>query len=364
MGPPRASQIDTPEIETGFYTEQFAAVLAEHSALAPILMPVGSGRSMRARRGLLSDDARHLPALKAAALGWLLLLGGGAATWYAIVSPMQRTPMIVRDLAATSANTRAINTPYSWLIESGSLLVGAVRAALAADEWVVETEKPIFPEPAEMDVETAAVSTPNAVPPSQMTHSQATDFVASDVEPSVPPSTPQLPKDVIGSRLGDAQQRPHTVPDSGGKGAFGNPFVDLYSERPQRALGDISTASRVSDAGGGSQPDVKQSKKNAKSDKGVAKSHTAPQDSHPHDARSDSSPGKKDGKSGKSGPGSDGPANAGPKAGGHADPGGRASAGLSADKSASGGPQHSHKSNDSESGRKDADKKDKRGSGK
>ena len=317
---------------------------------------------MRARRGLLSDDARHLPAIKAAALCWLLLLGGGAATWYAIVSPMQRTPMIIPGLAATSATTRAINTPYTWLIESGSLLIGAVRAALAADEWKIETEKPVFLEPAEIDVETAALSTPNAVPPSQMTHSQATDFVASHVEPNVPTSTHQLAKDIIDSQLGGEQQGPHTVPNGEGKGAFGDPFVDLYSEKPQRALRDISTASRVSDADGGSQPDVKQNKKNAKSDKGVTKSNAAQQDSHPHNARSDSSPGKKDGKSGKSGVGSDEPANSGPKAGGDVAPGGRASAGPSAEKSASRGPQDSHKSNDSESGKKAADKKDMRGS--
>ena len=94
MGPPFIPKTATSEIETGLYTEGFAAILSEREAPAPISAPVEARRTMHGHRGPSSDDVRHLPALKAAALGWLLLLGSGAASWYAIVSPMQRTPTI------------------------------------------------------------------------------------------------------------------------------------------------------------------------------------------------------------------------------------------------------------------------------
>src|SRR4051812_46506119 len=100
MGPQLTSPTATSRPDTGPYTEQFAAVLAEHSAPAP--MPIEAARSVPARLSLSADDARHLPALKAAALGWFLLLGSGAASWYAIVGPMQRTSAIIPSFAATS----------------------------------------------------------------------------------------------------------------------------------------------------------------------------------------------------------------------------------------------------------------------
>jgi hypothetical protein len=356
MGPPFIPKTVTSEIETGLYTEGFAAILSEREALAPISAPVEARRTMHGHRGPSSDDVRHLPALKAAALGWLLLLGSGAASWYAIVSPMQRTPTIVTSLATTSLHIRPTSMPNSRLIQGENPLTGAVQAVAAADEFVLAMIDPIFPKPTEIKVETAALLTPATVLPSPTTDRPARDLVVSAaVEPtlSAPPST--HPNDTIGARPGDELENPHTVRNGEVKEALGNPFDDLYPEKPQRALSKISTASREGTRSSGADvPD-------AKGDTRDATSHTGLQDPKPAGgARSGSSQSKKESKSDNGGHGSNGPASGGkgPKAGKDKPSAGKsAPAGLQDNHRSNGGKPSPRKADQNQ--KSDADKKNK-----
>ena len=125
MGPPltfrTAARTAASQIGTGRYTEGFAAILAEH-APGPMLAPVEVCRPARVRRELPSDDARHLPALKAAALGWLLLLSTGAASWYAIVDPIWSIPITLPSQVRTLSLIPP-STPSLWANGGEMLLI-------------------------------------------------------------------------------------------------------------------------------------------------------------------------------------------------------------------------------------------------
>ena len=208
---------------------------------------------------------------------------------------------------------------------------------------------PIFPKPTEIKVETAALLTPATVLPSPTTDRPARDLVVSAaVEPtlSAPPST--HPNDTIGARPGDELENPHTVRNGEVKEALGNPFDDLYPEKPQRALSKISTASREGTRSSGADvPD-------AKGDTRDATSHTGLQDPKPAGgAPSGSSQGKKESKSDNGGHGSNGPASGGkgPKAGKDK---------PSAGKSAPAGLQDNHRSNGGKPSPRKADQNSRR----
>jgi hypothetical protein len=345
-------------------------------------MPVKAGHTIRGRQRPSSDDAQHLPTLQAAALGWLLLLSSGTAAWYAIVDPVWRTPVIISSPVTTSLQIRPTSPPNSRFFQGGTALTSAVPAGASADELVLATIDPILRHPAEMGVETAALSTPATVAPSQTTHKPARDPVVSAVEasPSASPSARQLPTDIIGVRPGDDLERPITVRNGETKGPIRNRFVELYPEEPQRGWPNISTASfaRKTQSEDLQSDDSSADLPNTKGDAG---SHAGAQDPHSDGAPSGGSQGKKDSKSDKAAHDSDGPASAGPKGGGDAGPGGGATAGgkgpkagkdkPSAGKSASGGPQDNHNSNRGgpSPGKADQDKNsksdvDKKGKGK
>jgi hypothetical protein len=377
MGQALIPKTATSQIETGLYTEAFAAVLAEHGAPAPISAPIEVRRTVGGRQRSSSDGWRHI-----AALAWLLLLSTGAASWYAIVDPVWSTLITIPSPVITSLQIRPTSPLNSRLVEGGTPLTSAVRVGAGADELVLETIDPILPQPAEMGVETAALSTPATVAPSQTTHRPAHDLVVLAVEPSLsaPPSIHELPNDIIGVLADDDLEKPVTVRNGEIKGPIRNPFGDLYPEEPQRGWPNISTASfaRKTQSEDLQSDDSSADLPNTKGDAG---SHAGAQDPHSDGAPSGGSQGKKDSKSDKAAHDSDGPASAGPKGGGDAGPGGGATAGgkdpkagkdkPSAGKSASGGPQDNHNSNRGgpSPGKADQDKNsksdvDKKGKGK
>jgi hypothetical protein len=376
MGQALIPKTATSQIETGLYTEAFAAVLAEHGAPAPISAPIEVRRTVGGRQRSSSDGWRHI-----AALAWLLLLSTGAASWYAIVDPVWSTLIAIPSPVITSLQIRPTSPLNSRLVEGGTPLTSAVRVGAGADELVLETIDPILPQPAEMGVETAALSTPATVAPSQ-THRPARDLVVLAVEPSLsaPPSIHELPNDIIGVLADDDLEKPVTVRNGEIKGPIRNPFGDLYPEEPQRGWPNISTASFARTGKTQSEnPQSDNSSADLPDTKGDARSHAGSQDIG--GAPSGGSPGKKDSKSDKASHDSDGPADAGPKGGGKAGPGGGATAegkGLKAGKdkpSAPGGPQDDHNSNrggpspgkadQDKNSKSDVDKKDKdKGKGK
>jgi hypothetical protein len=376
MGQALIPKTATSQFETGLYTEAFAAVLAEHSAPAPISVPVQVRHPVRARQRSSSDDWRQI-----AALGWLLLLSTGAASWYAIVDPVWSTPITIPSLVTSSPHIRLTSMPDSRFIQGGMPITGAVRAGAGADELVLATIDPILLKPAEMGVETAALSTPATLAPAQTTHSPARDLVALAIEPSLsaPPSSYQLPNDIIGVRADDDLEKPVAIRNGEVKGPIRNPFVDLYPQEPQRGWPNISTASFARTGKAQSEdPQSDSSSADVPDAKGDARSHAGSQESHPGGgAPGGSSEGKKDSKSDKAAHDSDGPASAGPKGRGDAGSGGSATAGgkgpkagkdkPSAGKSAPGGPQDNHNSNRGgpspgkadQNSKSDTDKKDK-----
>ena len=278
MWAPLLPKAPTSEIETGLYTEAFAAVLAEHGRPAPMSAPVEARRTVRVRRGLGSDDARHLPALRAGGLGWLLLFSIGAALWYSIVDPVWSIPRTIPSPIAIAPLIRH-SAPRFWAIESETLLIEADQAAAAADERVFAID-PTLPRPSEIAVETAALSTQATVPPSQTTHRPAPDLIASFVEttPNPPTSSHRSPKDTISVRPGDDLEKPVTGRNGEAKGAIGNPFVDLYPEQPQSVGPSITTASGVGPGASQSENPQPDSSADAPDAEGNATSHTGPQE--------------------------------------------------------------------------------------
>jgi len=370
MGPPATPKTVVPQIDSSLYTAQFAAVLAEYSATAPIWVPAKRGLTERGRQRTSSNDWRHVTAL-----GWLLLISIGAASWYAIVDPVWRTREIIPGPVTTSPPILPTSMPSLWLLESETLLVNGVRVAAAAHDWVLAmTDHPIFPEaaemsvdpaevsvdPAEMSVDTAALSTPATLPPPQTTQPAAT----------APPSTDQSPRDTIGVRPGDELEKPITVRNGELKGELGNPLFDLYPEQPQSALPNVSTASRAgtettpseNPQAGSSGADVL----DAKGDAGDAGSHAGSQDPHPGDGISQ---GKEKSET-KAGPGGSAPAgdsgqhNKGPKAGNDTPSAGKSAPGRSQDNHTSNGSGPSKgKADPNKNSKSDADKKDQKDKG-
>jgi hypothetical protein len=366
MGPPLTSKSATSQNTTDLYTEQFSAILAEHRVPAPISVLVKTGSTIRGRQKLLSDDARHLPALRAAALGCLLLFSTGTASWYAIVDPIWSTPITIPTPVTTSLHVRPTSPPNSRLIQGGMPLTSAARAVPGADEWVFATVDPILPGTFEVDVEIASLSTP-----SQTMHRPTPDLIASFVEtaPNAPTSGLRLPKDPINVRSGNDPEKPVTIRNGEVKGAVGSPsFVGLYPERPQSSWPNISTASRAGTGTSQSEdPQLDSSSADFSDAKGNARSHAGPRGPHSDSAPSSDSQGKKDSKSDKTSHDSDAPAGAEPKGGGQEGPGGGATAEGKSPKagkdkpSALGDPQDNHNSNRSgpSPGKADRDKNSK-----
>jgi len=298
--------------EPGHYSQQFAAVLAEGHGPASksakdVIGPVP------ARHGLSPDDARHLPALVAAGLAFLLLVGSGAASWYAIIGALPRDGQIAfgTSVAASDHHSIAPTPRATALVESGTPLpsdsrppAGALPAPVewsAREVWLPAAVDPVLSEPVPVGIETAAAPVaPQLKPVAQ----PAPDVVAAAAESS---ATPEDLADPV-EATPDQVPRPGTgapVTVGGGsdsKGTGNSLFVDPYPEKPAAALSNVTTASRVGTGGA------------AGNDNAPAGSGNTPGNGNQTDTHS-----KKDGKGAKGNAG-DGPGPAGPDAKGDAGP--------------------------------------------
>jgi hypothetical protein len=287
--------------EPARYSEPFAAVLAESRGPASNPTKTRTARAL-ARHGLSSDDVRHLPALMAAGLAFLLLVGSGTASWYAIVGALPRDSQMTQgtSVAASDAHDAAPVALPAALTESDAAVPAGARPAIGAspvpDEWSWrEVWLPAALDPAPLKlvpvgIETAA--TPVGPPP------EMPDLVAMAAEPGAVPAALADPAEVPVDQAAEPGAGAPAITGSGdGKGPSGSSFFDPY---PQSALPSVRTASRVG-TGGAAGNDTAPSGTVAAGDSDQTNNHTKKGDSG-HRA-----PGSMDKQDGKGARGNHGP---------------------------------------------------------
>src|SRR5262249_34096126 len=133
---PDMPKTGTPELAIHRYSEQFGAILAE-GASARASSPTKSRVTLVPRRhGLSPDDTQHRPALLAAALSCLLLVGSGAASWYAIIGALPRdTPLAVASKGGSSSSAEVPSTFTNTATRVPNEVRQAIASSPASDQW-------------------------------------------------------------------------------------------------------------------------------------------------------------------------------------------------------------------------------------
>jgi hypothetical protein len=250
--PLNSSKIAAGALQPQRYSEQFATVLAEKrwTASRPAKVRIALVPS---RRGLSPDDARHLPALMAAGLAFLLLAGSGGASWYAIVGVLPRdAEMTAGTLLAASDNSVAAPAALpSAVVESRPPVPGDAHRPVAAspspeewsmgEVWLPAALDPVLSEPVAIEPAAAPVAPP-PVPAAQ----PEPDVVAMAAAPSAMPDEfidpPEAPADAVPDPGSDT---PVTAGSRDSKGPLRISFVDPDPEKAASGLPGITTASEA-----------------------------------------------------------------------------------------------------------------------